>query len=313
MSARTLARLAALLGVLLLLWGAAALAHRRSGSPSVARLGLPTLTRATVDSIRITRPADTLVLARHDSTWSVNGHPASATAVSELFGALSDTAATAELVAEKPGSHAGLGVDSAGGTRVRFLRGDSVVADLVAGHRSMDLDGGYFRLAGSDEVYLLRGPLSGVLDRSRDEWRDRRIATVPVDSVATIEVRRGSRGYRLTKGDKRWALVPGGPADTAAAARFVQAFREIDAGGFATPAQADSARFDRPDREVRLLRPDGSSLLTIAFDSMSNGFWTRTSAGETVYRLDTWAANRLTPADSTLKPRPRPAAKTNKG
>lgn len=309
MSARTLARLAALLGVLLLLWGAAALAHRRSTGSAASRFRLPALTRTTVDGIRITRPTDTLVLTRRDSVWSVNGHPASATAVSELFGALSDTTARAELVAERPASHAGLGVDSTDGTRVRFLRGDSVVADLVAGHRSMDLDGGYFRQANSDEVYLLRGPLAGVLDRGRDEWRDRRIATVPVDSVTGIEVRRGSRGYRMTKGDKGWVLVPGGPADTAAAARFVQAFREINAAGFATPAQADSARFDRPDREVRLLRADGAPVLTLAFDSTSNGFWARAGSGGTVYRLDTWAVNRLTPADSTLKPHPGPPAR----
>jgi hypothetical protein len=309
MSARTLARLAAVLGVLLLLWAAAALAHRRSISPSAARFRLPAMTRSSVDSIRITRPADTLVLTRRDSAWSVNGHPALASAVSELFSALSDTTASAELVAEQRTSHAGLGVDSAGGTRVRFLRGGSVVADLVAGHRSMDLDGGYFRMANSDEVYLLRGPLAGVLDRGRDEWRDRRIATVPVDSVSAIEVRRGSRAYRMAKGDKGWVLVPGGPADTAAARRFIEAFREIDAAGFATPAQADSARFDRPDREVRLVRKDGAPLFTVAFDSMSNGFWARTGSGGTVYRLDGWAVNRLTPADSTLKPHPPPPPK----
>ena len=309
MSARTLARLAVLLGVLLLLWGGAALARRQSTAPTTAGFRLPTLQRATLDGIRISRPADTLVLTRHDSTWSVNGHPASATAVSELFGALSDTTASAELVAEQRASHAELGVDSAGGTRVRFLRGDSVVADLVVGHRSMDLDGGYFRLANSDDVYLLHGQLAGVLDRSADEWRDRRVATVPVDSVAGIEVRRGSRVYRMTKGDKSWSLRPGGQADTAAAARFVQAFREVDAAGFATPAQADSARFDRPDREVRLLRADGSPVFTMAFDSMSNGFWARTAPGGTVYRLDTWAVDRLTPADSTLKPHPKPPAR----
>ena len=303
MSPRTLARLAIALGVLLLLWGAAALVRRRAvASPAAERFHLPAPARTAVDSIRIARPADTLVLARRDSTWSVNGHQASGTAISELFGALGDSTATSELVAERPASHVGLGVDSIGGTRVRLLRGDSVIGDFIAGHRSTDLDGGYFRLTHRSEVYLVRGALAGVLDRGRDEWRDRRIATVPVDSVATIEVRRGARSYRLAKSDKGWQLTPRGPADTAAVARFVQAFREIDAAGFATPAQADSARLDHPDRQVRLLRANGSPVLVLAFDSTARGFWVRADSAGTIYRLDGWAADRLTPADSTLRP-----------
>ncbi|HET9275337.1 MAG TPA: hypothetical protein VFN96_04640, partial [Gemmatimonadales bacterium] len=74
--------------------------------------------------------------------------------------------------------------------------------------------------------------------------------------------------------------------------------------GFANPAQTDSAKFARPDRQVTLIRADGSPLLKLAFDSTATGFWVRGGEDSTVYRMDTWSADRLTPSDSTLKPKP---------
>ena len=303
MSARTLARLAMLLGVLLLLWGGAALGRRHSETAPDAtdRFRLPAPAIGAVDTVRIAKPADTVVLARRDSTWTVNGHAASRTAVGEFFTALADTTARPELVAERPASHAGLGVDSTGGTRVRLLRRDSLVGEFIAGHRSTDLDGGYFRLANQPQVYLLSGALAGLLERGADDWRDHRIASVPVDSIATIQVQRGARAYKVSKGEKGWALAPGGSVDTAAVSRLRQAFGEIDAAGFASSAQADSARFDRPDRRVTLLRADGAPLLRLAFDSTAQGFWVRADSATTIYRMEAWAVDRLAPADSTLR------------
>jgi hypothetical protein len=306
-SARTLVRLAMLLGVLLLLWGGAALTRSRAEAPprGAARFHLPAPAASAVDTVRITRPSDTTVLARRDSSWTVNGHPAARSAVTELFTALHDTAGRPELVAERPASHAGLGVDSAKGTRVRLVRGDSVIGDFIAGERSADMDGGYLRLAGQPEVYLVHGGLPGLLERGPDEWRDHRIATVPVDSIAAIQVQRGKASYKLSKDGKGWTLTPGGPADTAAAAQLRQAYGEIDAAGFASAAQADSARFDRAERRATALRSDGTPLLRLVFDSTANGFWVRADSGGTIYRMDSWAADRLAPADSTLRPRKR--------
>jgi hypothetical protein len=40
--------------------------------------------------------------------------------------------------------------------------------------------------------------------------------------------------------------------------------------------------------------------MTLAFDSSATGFWVRAGGDSTVYRMDTWSADRLTPPDSTL-------------
>lgn len=302
MTPKQLARLAMVLGALLLLWGAASLVRRGSRGPSESdRFAIPTVSRDSADSVIITTAADTSRLARRDSTaWTVNGHPASKTAVDELFAALADTARRTELVAGRPASHAGLGVDSATGARVRIVRGDSTLADLMRGNRSPSLEGGYFRSAGDSAVYLVGGNLAQALERASDEWRDRRIAGVAADSVARIEVSRGRRPYTVRRDSAGWAVESGARADSAAVAALLETYREVEAAGFASEAQADSASFARPDRRATLLRADGTPLVTLAFDSTANGFWLRATGDSTVYRVDAWSADQLAPADSTL-------------
>ena len=306
MSAKQLVRLAVGLGVLLLLWGAAALIRDRESASEGGGLALPRLAPGDVDSVRIVRAADTTLLVRRDSsTWTVNGRPASAGAPGELLTALADTALAAELVAERSASHAGLGIDSASGTRVRVAGNDSLLADLIVGQRTPDLTGGYLRRAGDSLVYLVRGRLPELLSRTPDDWRDRKIAGVAPDSVAGIEVRRGFRSYALRRGERGWALGARAPADSAAVAELLAAFRQVDASGFAAPAQADSARFSPPDRRTTLLGTDGAALLVLAFDSTAGGFWVRADSGATVYRVDSFTADRLAPAESSVRASPR--------
>jgi Domain of unknown function (DUF4340) len=304
MSGKQLVRLAVVLVVLLLLWGAAALARRRETMDTSDQFKLPKIARDQVDSVRIARAGDITVLVRQDSaTWHVNGHPASSTAVSDLLAALEDTAPSAELVAERPASHAGLGVDSAGGARVQILAKGKVLADLVAGRRTRDLDGGYLRYAGKNETYAVRGRLAEILGRSSDDWRDHRIAAIAGDSVGSVEVTRGHRSYSLKRGAKGWSFGGGGPADSAAVAGLLGAFSQVEAAGFANGAQADSAKFSPPDRRVRVFRKDGTPLLTLVFDSTASGFWVRPDTVRTIYRVESWTADRLTPADTTMKVR----------
>jgi hypothetical protein len=300
MSTKQLLRLGVILSALLLLWGAAALARRHEFSPG-DRFALGPFRPAAVDTVRIAHAGDTTLLVRRDSSrWRVNGHPASPAAVSELLDALADSTRKSEVVAERPSSHAGLGVDSAG-SRVRIAGRDSVLADLVVGHRTTDLTGGYLRTASDSVVHLVSGRLTELLTRSADDWRERRIGGVAGDSVGRVEIARARQAYALRRGDRGWAFTSGGAADSAAVASLLGAYGAVEASGFATPRQADSARFKPADRAARLLRADGTPLLTLAFDSTAGGFWVRADTGSTVYRMDSWTADRLTPADNMLK------------
>jgi Domain of unknown function (DUF4340) len=306
MSAKQLLRLALVLAALVVLWGAAALARRREATPDKgAGFRFPAIKRSDVDTVVLVRGGDTTVLARKDSTrWTANGHPAAPQAISDLLSALSDSISSSELVAERRASQAGLGLDSVGGVRAQVKAKGKTLADVVVGHRSADFSGGYIRRADQDASYLVRGRLVDVLSRASDEWRDHRIAVVPPDSVATLEVSRGAKRYQLRRGPGGWRLSSGGAADSSRVNDLLISYRTVDAVGFASPAQTDSARFARPDRRTRLLRKDGSSIVTLLFDSTATGFWVKPDTGKTVYRVDSYTADRLAPADSGLRVKP---------
>lgn len=301
MSPTMLKRLGIILGALVLLWGAFALAGRTRGDRQVG-LERPKIDTAAVDTVLVMHAADTTHLARGArGAWTVNGHAAAGNLVSELLGAFADTAQSSELVAQSKTSHVRLGVTPDSGHQVRVISHGRTLLDLTAGKRTPDFTGVYVKMAGQDAVYTLRnGGLADAFTRPTDDWRDKRIVAVAPESVAVIELRRGARSYVLARDSTRWTLG-GAPADSIGAAGLLDQYRTLDASGFATPAQTDSADFAKADATVRLLRKDKTALATLTFDSTGSGVWVRADAGTTVFKLDAWRLAQLVPADSTLR------------
>lgn len=307
MSAKQLMRLVLVFLGLLVLWGAAALG-RRQGTANAGgeSLRLPAVARSAVDSIVLTKAGASVVLARRDSTaWTANGFPAAMPALNELLDALADSSTSNELVAERKSSQADLGVDSAHGTWMRVGSKGKNLLTLVAGNRSPDFSGGYARLPDQERTYMVHGRLVEAATRPADDWRDHRIAAVPADSIGGVEIARGAKRYELERQGTHWTLSTGGPVDSSRAAMLLAGYKTIEAGGFATAAQADSARFNPPDRRLRLVRKDGSPLLTLLFDSTAAGMRVKSDTGKTVYTMDAYVVDQLAPADSSLRP-PRP-------
>ncbi len=101
-----------------------------------------------------------------------------------------------------------------------------------------------------------------------------------------------------------WRFEDGAEADSAGVTRVLDAFTPLTAQGvaFASPAQADSADFTRPDRRLILLDAADDTLAALLFDSTSTGFWVRHAGGGTIYHLLRWKVDDIAPADSTLRP-----------
>jgi hypothetical protein len=303
MSPRNLVRLAIALALLLAIWGAVALSSRHSGDRE-QQFRLPRIATKNVDSVMIASAHDTVLLARSGATsWQVNGHRADAHQIEELLNTLSDTSGSGDLVAENPSSYAQVGMDSASGRRVRVVAQGKTVADLVVGHPGQVYGTGYVRPASEQGVYLARSGLPQLASRSADEWRDQRIGGVAKDSVSKVEVQRGAKRYTLTKQGTHWVLGPGGATDSLAVANFLTDLGDVRGNGFATAAQADSLKFAPPKRRVSVFGPDGKPRIQLLFDSTKSGLWARADTGSTIWRLDQWSGDRLTPADSTLAQR----------
>lgn len=302
MNPRTLRRLAAILAVLVVAWAALGLA-RRLGRDREGRIRLAPFDPLTADGALLVHHADTLRFARRGGAWLVNGHAANAGLVTGMLHGLADTAAPSELAAEQASSLPQMGLDSGAAWTVTALLGPRALGSLLLGHAGDTYTSVYARRPGSTDAYLLmQAQLAAIPDRLPDDWRDKTIARVAPESVWTVQVRRGARAYTLARGATGWSLGRA-PADSAAVAGLLGQYRDLQASGFASAAQADSARRTRPGREVTLAAKGGRPLLVLQLDSTAGGYWTWPEGDSTTYRLESWTADQLAPADSTLRPK----------
>lgn len=287
---------------LALLWGLSRLLTSGTDRPG-ANFRLPSVAPDSVDTITVTTRAETVVVTRVPSGWTVNGFAAATMAVQELFAALQDTSRP-EVVARSSGSYARLGVDTPNARHLTITGDGRSLLDLMVSEQQPDAGGAYVRKAADSAVYTWPGRLGQIVRRAVDDWRDKVIATLIPDRVERVTIERGQRRHSIWRRDSAWAFTTGSPADSAAVARLLERFRTVTASGFPTRPQLDSAFRGPVERRVSLLASSDSLLVALEFDSTATGFWTRRSGGDTVYRMALWEADQLTPSDSALRPAP---------
>jgi hypothetical protein len=161
--------------------------------------------------------------------------------------------------------------ESASARRVRAIAHGKAVTDVVVGNPGQVYGTGYVRPFSESRVYLVRSALPSLATRSLDEWRDRRIGGVVKDSIARVEIQRGAKRYALSKQAGHWTLVSGGAVDSMEVATLLNDLGNIEASGFATPAQADSLTFAPAKRRLTVLGQDGKPRLQLVFDSTKSG------------------------------------------
>lgn len=301
MSMKRLKQLAAVLVALLALWGLSARVLRPHHD-SLGGLSLPRLSARTLDTVSIVKPGggDTIMLARHDTTWTVNGWRASQKNVADLADALGDTAGE-ELVARSAAAESRLGVDSAAGYRVQARQSGRTLLDITVGKSGQQFGSAYVRPAGGSRTYLLHSNLHADVVRGVDDWRDRTITRVARDSVRTIDFG-GHRAYRLQRAGKSWKIEPSGaPADSAAVAQVLGALVQLDATSFATPAEADSARFVASGPRITAVGAHADTLAALALDSTKLGYLVKSAGDSAVYRIPVSVGHELTPAESAVR------------
>jgi len=302
MTDKQLKQIAAGLVVLLALWGLSELLSGRSDPTAGSRIFQP-VPEARVDSIVIRRPDDTIRLVKRPGYWVVNGHRASSTEVAGLFTQLADTTLP-EVAGESRAVHArmGLGEDSA--RQVQVFSGGTSAIDLLVGSRGPDYQSSYVRKPGDDRVYLRFGPFAGYLDRAVDDWRERRMASIPVDSARRVDITRHGRRYSLVRKDARWQFADGRPADSVLTQKLLRSLSPATATGFASAEEAKKISFARPDLRVVVIGTHNDTLIHLLGDSMPNGYWVRNDSGGPIFRNGVWIADEITPHDSTLRARP---------
>lgn len=294
MNSLALQRLGLLLAVLVVGWGLATLLRGDLGE-EIERRSWPGVDGVT--SVIVEQPEDTLILERSpEGVWTINGFEPAADAVDSTLTLLA-AGLSGDLASRTIASHERLGVDTVNGTHVMVHRGDTLAFEFWFGRPGQVMYSIYLRVAGDSAVYHYQGRLAALLTQSLELWRERVVATVPADAIATLSVVRPGGGYTVRRAEA-WRLGRAA-TDTAQVARLLSEFGNLRVRGFATADEAAALTF-HPVRQVNLQDAAGDTLLALQLDSSDAGWFARRRFGGTVWRLDGWMVARLMPPDSLL-------------
>jgi hypothetical protein len=168
---------------------------------------------AAIGSIVLKSDGKQVTLARQGALFVVaekDHYPAKMSQINYLITMCLDIKTNEYITSEKANfSELGVG-DEKPATSVTFLKPDkSVIAGILIGKRSSDMQGAYVRLASSDKVYLSTNapPLSmGAMDFIQNMLTEH-----PSDDVAMVKVEAPMGGYVITKEPNRGAVLVDAP------------------------------------------------------------------------------------------------------
>jgi len=301
MSQKTLTRLLAALGIVVVLWAGATLLSRRGGSSAptgeIAAF-FEGVDSSTVTGVTIANNGDTTELEPQGDTWEVNGFQADSGTVARFFQAIRDTK-VGSLAASNPANHARMGVsaDSAGSLALEVGGSERTLLLGKAGPRASTV---YARLPDEDDVYLLDSSLRSSLTRGLDDWRNRRMLAIDTSKVSRIEVQRGDDDFTLVRGDSAWTFEDGAATDSVK----VQGILGQLGGGLV------ASRFVPDDDPLAALPPGGSTtaysatgdvLAKVTIGGGDGDRWAMAQGDSVRYRLASFRIDLITPTEESVE------------
>ncbi len=109
------------------------------------------------------------------------------------------------IVTSQSEKHNKFAVDSAA-VQLKFWDGAELQAHIFIGKSGAGFNDSYVRLAESDEVALVSGPLAYAFTGYVSAWRDRILFEVPNDDIREIEFKSSKSSYTLIKNDDLWTI-----------------------------------------------------------------------------------------------------------
>ncbi len=307
MSKNVLRRLVIVLAGLLVLYGIIRLMGGRGAelSPGALELAaeLEGIDERTLESATFSGPTDEIEVTRSAGDWLVNGFEPDSAAVARIFTALSEVEVGALAVAN-PDNHERLGVAGPETWMLEFRLQGGQNRMVALGQVGTAFQTAYARVPGSDEVYTVRGDLRGTFTRTLSDWRDKLIARVDVESIATIELERDGEVIVVERDDAGWTLPESGAVaesgavpDSASVANILDELDELRAIGF---AEAGSGFPTEDVRRMVAMSENGDTLLALEMTPVDAEYWVRAGGNDTLYRLATFRANRIVPEFNRL-------------
>ncbi len=188
-------------------------------------------------------------LSRSGEIWMVQSENISSEADSSyarnLIGTFS-VIKTIRLAATEKSKWKDFNVDDSLGTKVKFLSGEKVLAEIVVGkfsYNQMSRSGiSYVRLPGEDNVYAVDGFLPMAVNQQFNEWRNKNILRGNKEDWKKISFSYPDSSFYLEKENDKWKLKSNGLSiegvgetdmtDTVKIEQFINSFSNLSNSSF---------------------------------------------------------------------------------
>ena len=169
-------------------------------STSELRYLIGSLNPASIESIVLSSPSDTITLDRKGKGFQLvekSNYPANISKINDLITACTEIK-IGEVYTSDPSNHADLGISKeTAASVVTFFKADnSAMASVLIGHTKEQGKGTYVRLANSNDVYVTLDDTS--INMSDMDYIDKNITgAVNRDDVVSVTVTSGKERYKL--------------------------------------------------------------------------------------------------------------------
>jgi hypothetical protein len=166
----------------------------------------------------------------------------------------------------------------------------------------------YAKSSAVEGVYKVGSDLGTALDKSVDDFRNKKLFDLGFTDPEKIELRDGAKAYFLTKGGSDWFSADGKKVDAIGAEGFVEKVRDLAASKF-----ADSG-FTPPAIEVTVTSNSGKTVEKVLIVKVGDHFVAKRDGEPALYQLDPVVVTGLEKAAEDMKPavEPKPEAPKKK-
>ncbi len=250
----------------------------------------PNFDKEQVAKIEIAAKGDTTTLTKQDDKWlvtSMDNYSADIDAIDELFTKVAEFD-NANKVSDNPEKQTEFQVDNSGVEAKLMDANDKLIAHLFVGKNTPGFLSSYVRSADSKDVYIAKGYLQGVFDKSTRTWKDRTIFNFNKSIVTEINITTPEESIELRMdAENKWQMLQ----PTAAAVvqnevdNLINSFSQLKTDDFAEVKELSEYGLDSPTSSISAILNDGSTKTLYIGKEDGGKLYVKSDEKEQVFRL----------------------------
>ena len=250
----------------------------------------PKFDKEQVVKIEIVAKGETSTLTKQDDKWfvtSMDNYPADMEAIDELFTKVAEFN-NANKVSDNPEKQVEFQVDSTGIEAKLTDVNEKMLAHLFVGKNTPGFLSSYVRAADSKDVYIAKGYLQGVFDKSTRTWKDRTIFNFNKGIVTQIDITSPEESIELRiDAENKWQMLQ----PTAAAVvqneidNLLNSLSQLKTDDFAETKELSEYGLDSPTSSISAILNDGSTQTLHIGNEDGGKLYVKSNEKEQVFRL----------------------------